>query len=54
MQYAWALWGKINKVKFKAAMWCSRKNLGLEVRRSGFNPGRGGSLDNSVAWGKLV
>lgn len=26
-------------VKFKAAMRCSRKNLGLEVRRSGFNPG---------------
>lgn len=35
------LWGEGNKrsVRFREATWCSRKNLGLRVRRPGFKPG---------------
>ena len=30
---------KSTSVKFRAVMWCSRKNLELGIRRPGFNPG---------------
>lgn len=31
--------GVNNSVKFRGVTWCGRKNLGLGVRRPGFNPG---------------